>query len=83
MNKLFLVALASLIWTSAEAGQYNPKMKACHQDFDKYCFNVEEGGKRQMKCLYDLRNQISPACASLVKEKYERYVKQQQGKQSK
>jgi hypothetical protein len=83
MNKLFLAVLASLIWTSADAGQYNPKMLVCREDFDKHCFNVEEGGGRQMKCLYDIRDQISPACAELIKKKYERYVKRHQKKENK
>ncbi|MDD5056428.1 MAG: cysteine rich repeat-containing protein [Sideroxydans sp.] len=76
MNKIFLFVLASLVWTSANAGQYNPKMKACRQDFEKYCFTVEEGGGRQMKCLYDVRDKLTPACAKLIKSKYPRYVKQ-------
>ncbi len=83
MNKLFLVVLASLIWTSANAGQYNPKMKVCRQDFDKHCFNVAQGGGRQMKCLYDIRDQISPACASLITKKYEQYVQLHEKKKSK
>lgn len=83
MNKLFLAVLASLAWTSADAGQYNPEMLVCRQDFDKNCFNVEQGGGRQMKCLYDIRDKISPNCAALITQKYERYVKLHENKQSK
>ncbi len=83
MNKIFLFVFASLVWTSAYAGEYNPKMMVCRQDFEKHCFNVEEGGGRQMKCLYDVREQISPACAKLIKKKYARYVKQHKNSEAK
>jgi hypothetical protein len=80
MKKVFLFVFASLVWTSASAGEYNPKMAACHRDFDKHCFNVEEGGGRQMKCLHDNRDKISPACSKLIKKKYARYVKMHKNK---
>lgn len=83
MNKLFWAVLASLVWTSANAGQYNPEMMACRHDFDKHCAHVEEGGKRQMKCLYDIRDRIAPACATLVKERYERHVQNTKNKGNK
>lgn len=83
MNKLFLVALAALACTGANAGEYNPEMLACRQDFEKHCFTVEQGGGRQLKCLYDIRDKIAPACASIVKVKYERYVKLHHDKKSK
>lgn len=83
MNKLFWVVLASLVWTTANAGEYNPEMMACRHDFEKHCFNVEQGGGRQMKCLYDVRDKIAPECATIIKKKYKRYMKLHKEKEGK
>ena len=48
---------------------------------EKYCQKVEPGEGRQMKCMYDLRDKLQPACASLVSEKYTRYLEQRQKKE--
>jgi hypothetical protein len=48
---------------------------------EKFCRNVEPGEGRQMKCMYDLRDKLQPACAALVSEKYTRYLEQRQKKE--
>jgi hypothetical protein len=48
---------------------------------EKYCRNVEPGEGRQMKCMYDLRDKLQPACATLVSEKYTRFLEARQKKE--
>lgn len=61
----------------------NNELAACRQDMEKYCRNVEPGEGRQMKCMHDLRDKLTPACASLVKEKYERFLELRRKKEGK
>jgi hypothetical protein len=58
----------------ALAKDENNELAACRQDMEKYCRNVEPGEGRQMKCMYELRDKLAPACAGLVREKYERFL---------
>ena len=57
------------------------ELAACRADMEKYCQKVEPGEGRQMKCMYDLRDKLQPACASLVSEKYTRFLEQRQKKE--
>lgn len=58
------------------------ELATCRADMEKFCRNVEPGEGRQMKCMYDLRDKLQPACATLVSEKYTRFLEQRQQKQA-
>ena len=58
------------------------ELAACRADMEKFCRDVEPGEGRQMKCMYDLRDKLQPACATLVSEKYTRFLEQRQKKQA-
>jgi hypothetical protein len=57
------------------------ELAACRADMEKYCRNVEPGEGRQMKCMYELRDKLQPACAALVSEKYTRFLDARQKKE--
>jgi hypothetical protein len=57
------------------------ELAACRADMEKYCRNIEPGEGRQMKCMYDLRDKLQPACAMLVSEKYTRFLEARQKKE--
>lgn len=84
MNHACALLLAvSVLSTPALAKDENSELAACRQDMEKYCRNVEPGEGRQMKCMYELREKLVPACAGLVKEKYERFLEQRRKKEGK
>jgi hypothetical protein len=82
-NTLPLAIVLGILATPAFARNDNSELAACRQDMEKYCRNVEPGEGRQMKCMYELRDKLAPACASLVKEKYERFLELRKNKQAK
>jgi len=73
-NALALLLVLSAVCAPAGAKDDNSELTACRQDMEKYCRNVEPGEGRQMKCMYELREKLTAACAGLVKEKYERFL---------
>jgi hypothetical protein len=74
MNKLLALLVAALAATCIHAKDENNELAPCRQDMEKYCKNVEPGEGRQMKCMYELRDKLAPACAGLVRDKYERFL---------
>ncbi len=85
MKKLFptlLLAAGVVVAPGVQAKDHGKnELAACRADMEKYCQKVEPGEGRQMKCMYDLRDKLQPACASLVSEKYTRYLEQRQKKE--
>jgi hypothetical protein len=83
MKTVFSLLLTlGFLATPAFAKDDNNELAACRQDMEKYCKNVEPGEGRQMKCMYELRDKLAPACASLVKEKYERFLELRKKKEA-
>lgn len=78
-----LLLALSLLPAPALARDDNNGLAACRQDMEKFCRNVEPGEGRQMKCMYELRDKLTPACAGLVKEKYERFLELRKKKEAK
>ncbi len=80
-----LLSVVSFLLLSATAAQARDDGKnelvACRADMEKYCRKVEPGEGRQMKCMYDLRDKLQPACATLVSEKYTRFLEARQKKE--
>lgn len=78
-----LSAVCLLILPAAAHAKDDGKneLAACRADMEKHCRNVEPGEGRQMKCMYDLRDKLQPACAALVSEKYTRFLEARQKKE--
>ncbi|MDP1984152.1 MAG: cysteine rich repeat-containing protein [Sulfuritalea sp.] len=84
MKRLTLLMFSAImIAIPAQAKDDKDELSACRADMGKYCKGVEPGEGRQMKCMYELRDKLTPACASLVKEKYERFVALRKAKEGK
>ena len=79
-GSLFIVAAMMSLGAQAKDDGRN-ELSACRADMEKYCQKVEPGEGRQMKCMYDLRDKLQPACAALVSEKYTRFLEQRQKKE--
>jgi hypothetical protein len=81
--KTILLLLAAVMLSPGIQAKDDGKneLAACRADMEKFCRNVEPGEGRQMKCMYDLRDKLQPACAALVSEKYTRYLEQRQKKE--
>jgi hypothetical protein len=81
--KTILLLLAAVMLSPGIQAKDDGKneLAACRADMEKFCRNVEPGEGRQMKCMYDLRDKLQPACAALVSEKYSRYLEQRQKKE--
>lgn len=81
--KTILLLLAAVMLSPGVQAKDDGKneLAACRADMEKFCRNVEPGEGRQMKCMYDLRDKLQPACAALVSEKYTRYLEQRQKKE--
>ena len=77
---LFALAASVALGVHAKDDGKN-ELAACRADMEKFCTKVEPGEGRQMKCMYDLRDKLQPACASLVSEKYTRFLEQRQKKE--
>ena len=82
MKTILLLLAAVMLSPGIQAKDDGKKeLAACRADMEKFCRNVEPGEGRQMKCMYDLRDKLQPACAALVSEKYTRYLEQRQKKE--
>lgn len=86
MNKTIpglLSAVCLLMFSAAAQAKDEGKneLAACRADMEKHCRNVEPGEGRQMKCMYDQRDKLQPACAALVSEKYTRFLEARQKKE--
>ncbi len=86
MNKtittlLSAICLLMLSATTQARDDGKNELAACRADMEKYCQKVEPGEGRQMKCMYDLRDKLQPACAALVSEKYTRFLEARQKKE--
>ncbi len=82
MVRNFVFALATLVALGASAKDDGKnELAACRADMEKHCRNIEPGEGRQMKCMYDLRDKLQPACAALVSEKYTRFLEARQKKE--
>lgn len=82
MKRTVLLMAITLITVGAQAkDDRKDELAACRADMEKHCRNVEPGEGRQMKCMYDLRDKLQPACASLISEKYTRFLEQKQKKE--
>ena len=79
-GSLFIVAAMMSLGAQAKDDGRN-ELSACRTDMEKYCQKVEPGEGRQMKCMYELRDKLQPACAALVSEKYTRFLEQRQKKE--
>ena len=82
--KTILLLLATVMLSPGVQAKDDGKneLAACRADMEKFCRNVEPGEGRQMKCMYDLRDKLQPACAALVSEKYTRFLEQRQKKEA-
>lgn len=84
MKRSLLLALSLMIVAAAaHAKDDNNELAACRPDMEKFCKGVEPGDGRQMKCMYELRGKLAPACAGLIKEKYERFLELKKKKEGK
>lgn len=83
MFKTIVIALSLLTSGIVLAKDDNPEMAVCRTDFEKFCKIVEPGEGRQMACMYEKRDRLSSACATMIKEKYERFVALRKSKEGK